>query len=84
MQIHELKTIPPYFQMVVDDRKHFEYRRNDRMFGLNDLILLREWNGVYTGRTQLVQVLEIINDRTIGIPDDYVIMEIRKTEIVKV
>ena len=82
MQVHELKTVPPYFQMVIDNRKHFEYRRNDRIFGLEDLLFLREYkNGKYTGRTQLVKVIEIVNDRTIGIPDEYVIMEIRKVSV---
>jgi hypothetical protein len=67
--------------MVVDNRKHFEWRKNDRMFALHDLLLLREWDGNYTGRFQLVQVLGIVNDRTIGMPDEYVIMEIRKVKL---
>lgn len=82
MNIHELKAIQPYFGMVVDGHKHFEFRKNDRMFGLNDLLFLREWDGVhYTGKSQLVQVVAIVNDRTIGIPDGYVIMEIRKVKL---
>ena len=82
MNVHELKTIQPYFDMVVDGRKHFEYRRNDRMFGLHDILWLREWDGEhYTGKSQLVQVTEVVNDRNIGIPDEYVIMEIRKVKL---
>ena len=69
---HELKTWPEFFQAMVDGRKQFELRRNDRDFQVGDELLLREWgpinysheenksqtfgDGAYTGREALVRV----------------------------
>jgi len=56
---HELKTWPEHFQAVVDERKMFELRENDREFGVWDTLLLREWSpnaGRYTGRSVKVIV----------------------------
>lgn len=50
---HELKTWPGYFQKIVDGRKSFEARVNDRVFCEGDTVVLREWNPdtkAYTGR----------------------------------
>lgn len=53
-QVHELKTWPGYFQKIVDGRKNFEARVNDRVFMEGDTVVLREWDPdskQYTGRT---------------------------------
>lgn len=39
----ELKTWPEHFQAILDLRKTFEFRRNDRNFQVNDLLRLREY-----------------------------------------
>lgn len=56
--IHELKTLPVFFQAIVDGRKTFEVRRNDRGFEPGDKLFLREWSleTGYTGRTAEVCV----------------------------
>lgn len=61
MKIHELKTEPPYFQAVLDGRKRFEIRKNDRGFEEGDKLLLKEYQlGVmYTGRRVEVTVTYI-------------------------
>lgn len=41
--IHHLKTLPDYFQAVVDERKPFEIRENDRNFKIGDLVILEEF-----------------------------------------
>lgn len=55
--LHELKTLPFFFAAVVDRKKTFEIRKNDRHFQPNDDLLLKEWDGEgYTGRTARVKV----------------------------
>lgn len=59
---HELKTWPEYFQPILEGKKLFEIRNNDRKFEVGQWILLREWNPgtkEYTGRATTVEVLYI-------------------------
>jgi len=42
-KIHVLKEWPEYFAEVVQGRKHYEIRLNDRGFEVGDLLLLREY-----------------------------------------
>ena len=51
MKIHELKTLPEFFEAVDSGAKPFEVRFNDRGFKVGDHLCLREYsNGAYTGR----------------------------------
>lgn len=52
MATHELKCWPEFFAAIVDGRKTFEYRRNDRGFAVGDTLRLMEFEdgGGYTGR----------------------------------
>ncbi|MBR2343206.1 MAG: DUF3850 domain-containing protein [Clostridia bacterium] len=43
--IHHLKTLPEYFQAVIDERKPFEIRENDRNFKTGDRVILEEYTG---------------------------------------
>ncbi len=84
MKIHELKTWTKYFDLVADGKKSFEWRKNDRTFQEGDLIYLREWDNEhasYTGRAQLVQIILIVSCPEFGMPEGYVIMEIKLVKL---
>lgn len=56
---HTVKCWPEYFQAVIDRRKTFEVRLNDRGYVEGDLLTLREWDpetSDYTGRIALAQI----------------------------
>ena len=42
---HHLKTKPEYFQAVIDGKKPFEIRYNDRNFQIDDKVILEEYKG---------------------------------------
>ena len=43
MTTHEIKCWPKFYQQVIDGRKTFELRRDDREYNAGDHLLLREW-----------------------------------------
>jgi len=58
---HELKTIPKYFEDILNNHKSFDIRLDDRQFQLRQALLLREWDGVgYSGAEILVPNIEYI------------------------
>jgi hypothetical protein len=64
-KIHYLKTSPLYFQSIVDGLKTFEYRKNDRAFKVEDILILQEYNptrGDYTGRTVAQKITYVLSD----------------------
>lgn len=82
---HNLKCWPEFFQAILDRRKRFEYRRNDRGFKVWDTLTLCEWEprlnaaGVphgYTGRALKCLVTYIMSEPAMGVPAGYCIMSI--------
>lgn len=74
--VHELKTLPEYFQEIIYGRKTFEVRYNDRNFRVGDTLLLREWeNGSYTGKAIERKVTYIL-DNSDYVKEGFVIMGI--------
>lgn len=52
-RLHDLKCWVGFFQDVIDGRKTFEIRNDDRGYKVGDVLFLREWSPddkVYTGR----------------------------------
>jgi hypothetical protein len=52
-KIHDLKSWPEFFGPVLEGRKTFELRKNDRNFMVGDILWLREWEprtAKYSGR----------------------------------
>lgn len=64
--IHELKIMPQYFRAVLERRKTFEVRKNDRPFTVGDGVCLREFDPLsengYTGRVWHGKIIYILND----------------------
>ena len=71
---HELKILPEYFEQVIAGNKPFEIRRNDRDFRIKDKLLLKEWNGEYTGR-ETMWTISYITDY--AQKENYVVIGIR-------
>lgn len=73
---HDLKCWPPWFQDVLEGRKTFEVRRDDRGYREGDTLLLREWEpttAAYTGRSLRTKVTYLVR-AVPGIPGDMVVM----------
>lgn len=79
--IHELKTIPEYFEAVQSELKTFEVRKADRPFAVDDFLALNEYTEYgYTGRCILVRVTYILKSKEYC-KDGYWIMGVAGCEI---
>jgi hypothetical protein len=82
MRTHRLKTWPGPFQAVLDGRKRFEVRRDDRGFSVGDELLLCEWEpdgiatGYYSGKRVMVRVTYLLEGERWGIERGFVVMGI--------
>jgi len=64
---HGLKILPEYFKLVIEGRKNFEIRKDDRGYEVGDTLHLREWKkptgksreGTYTGRSIKKKIIYI-------------------------
>lgn len=82
MMTHELKTWPGPFQAVVDGRKRFEIRRDDRGFTVGDTLKLEEYDPG-TGRGYALnyrwikcEVTHIVEGERWGLLPHFVVMSI--------
>jgi len=87
MQTHELKTDPEVFDDVLEGRKTFEIRRDDRCYQEGDLLTLRKTKHTgaamaegapleYVGPPLYVYVTYIMRGPIYGLSDGWVIMAI--------
>jgi len=82
--VHELKTLPKFFKEVVEGRKPFEVRKDDRDYQVGDLLKLNEFDPEkqkYTGCyawQQIVYILGRNEDEKIFVPDGYVILSLKE------
>lgn len=80
-KIHELKVWPPYFNMLINNIKYFEIRKDDRGFDQFDVLILKEWNPEtkeYTGQIVVRQITCIVPGGQFGIEKGYVAMGLQK------
>jgi len=74
-EIHQLKTLPPFFDHVLSGKKTFEVRKDDRGFHHDDILDLREWTGAaYTGRRICKRVCYLLSGDAFGVAKDHVVM----------
>lgn len=80
--LHELKCQRPFFEDVMEGRKPFEFRKNDRNFKCGDRLYLREFlddrgpEYAYTGREGLVDVTYVLY-AGFGLPKGFCIMAVK-------
>ena len=59
---HSLKTLPRFYQAIIDKKKPFEIRNNDRNFQSGDDIIFNEYeNSKYTGRFCVAVIKDIFD-----------------------
>jgi len=82
--IHNLKTLPKYFQRVLEGVKPFEVRKMDRDFLVNDLVKLEEWDNItneYTGRKLMFKIPYILEGGQFGIEKGYCVMTLEHIDL---
>lgn len=78
--IHELKTINPYFDDVFYNRKNFEVRKNDRDYKVGDrLKLIEHDSNVARPRYVLKDIQYILPGGQYGIDPEYVVLGLKET-----
>jgi hypothetical protein len=77
-QTHRLKTWPVFFRDVIDGKKDFELRKDDRDFRVGDWILLEEFDPIreqYTGRVLTKRIKHVVRDvPRFGLLEGYAIL----------
>lgn len=80
--IHEIKIRPEYFDAVCKREKTFELRRNDRNYKKGDYLVLKEWDGYFTGREITRYVNYILFDWMVeGLESGYCIMNLKLSHL---
>ena len=82
MKTHELKCWPKFFEPIVEGRKKFDVRNNDRGFEVGDILHFREWNPdteKYSGLDFKVEVTYMA-DNPDWLRPGYVVMSINSVE----
>lgn len=71
---HQLKTIQPYFDLIVEGKKNFEIRKNDRDFATKDILILSEYDEKrFIGRQVEKQITYVMHSHK-GLCKGYVIL----------
>jgi hypothetical protein len=85
--VHTLKTWPEYFKEVIEGRKKFEVRKNDREFMVNDFIVLQEWDPVtkqFSGQEALFSITYLLRDAVeFGIREGYCVISLSPVDDIK-
>ena len=82
---HTLKCWPPFFEDVIEGRKTFELRKNDRGYRVGDVLDLREWTGTgYSGRRFAVEITYLLEGaQQFGLMDGFVVLGLGDVRLVR-
>ena len=62
-EVHRIKVLTPYYQDLVDRKKSFELRINDRDYRVGDTVILEEYTGeFFTGRGIRRKIKYVLKD----------------------
>ena len=78
---HELTNHPEQFEAVAKGLKTFVWGFNNRSYRVGDILKINEFDPetiLYTGRSVEVKVMYLLEGGQFDIPEDYVIMSIKK------
>lgn len=92
---HELKILPIYFKAVLEDKKLFEVRKNDKDYKVGDTLVLKEycpagtnicgdiaeWD-FFTGKAIMAEVTYVLKGGKYGLDKDYCVLGIKKRGII--
>ena len=74
------KILPEYFQLIIDNLKSFEIRKDEDNIQAGDLLRLREWDDetqTYTGRGVTAEVTYVLRDvPQYGLAEGYCIIDL--------
>lgn len=76
MKSHDLKIKPCFFREVINGKKTFELRYDDRGYEVGDILILREFDKGYTGFVAAVEVTSLLKGFE-GLKPGFVIMSIK-------
>lgn len=81
MKTHELKINQQYLKLIIDGRKNWEVRKNDRNFKEGETIIVKEYlpeTNSYTGREAEGTILYVFSTNEMLKPG-YVILSVKWT-----
>lgn len=72
--IHSIKVKPPYYSAIIEGKKNFELRKDDRNYQVGDVLYLCEFDGEnYTGKQCIRRVTYKLSD-FVGLASGYCIL----------
>lgn len=91
LEVHQLKTVQPYFDDIWKNGKTFEVRKNDRDFKVGDVLMLLEYEPKeacnpktkgFTGKCVTAKITYIL-DNPQYCKEGYVIMAFQREQLIK-
>jgi len=82
MKVHDLKCWPESFQPAWEGMKRAEFRRNDRDYRVNDVLILREFDfgsEEYSGRLIFATATHVLYGPEFEIPDGLCMISFHET-----